>query len=422
MLVLKPLLNKPLFGNLLKKNLPLFSFFASSVIATTRHLSLPTPVTEAAWTIFLQSSLILGIWSKYDQFQSQSMQSFLQSNLSILMAFIIGSMGSFLGGIFGYSVSSYFVQSTAIAGANTATTLLKLKMIASCITASYIGGTANFFETSEHLTSMYKSSMDIKKSLNAVAGIDIGIMVAYFSLITSIQTLYSRYQRKSPVSYAKSRKQYIPPSSKYSSSPSVSSTGNNKSEGNDQSILTEPLMPVIPPAPQLVFRTKPEKVKYLLLKFTQYFLPLCAAVGLCYISSYLQSFSSVPGVSVIISTLSSLLIAHLIISFFSLRTKSKLELETNTRIVENSCDVLSDIMLTLFYVIIGISSKLSDIISVGPPAIVLISVALMTHLSVLGLCSFAWNKLIRRWLPKHSSSNLTIDVDTAVIARYVYLQ
>ena len=77
-------------------------------------------------------------------------------------------------------------------------------------------------------------------------------------------------------------------------------------------------------------------------------------------------------------------------------------------------------MLTLFYIIIGISSKLTDIITVGPPAIILITVALLTHLSVLGLFSYGWNQLIRKLFPSFAST-LSIDVDTAVIARYVYV-
>lgn len=211
LLKLSTLINAPIAASLFKKNIPLVSFFASSIIATgTQNVLLSPVITEAAWTIFLQSSLILGIWSKYDQFQNQSIQRFIQSNISILIAFILGSFGSYIGGFIGFTVASMYVKhSTILSRINniaSSAAIIQLKMIASCITASYIGGTANFFETSDLLLTKFNAHNDVKKSLNAVAGIDIGIMVAYFSFITSIQAFYSRFQNKSGV-YDKSRSQ-----------------------------------------------------------------------------------------------------------------------------------------------------------------------------------------------------------------------
>jgi len=388
----------------LKKNLPLVSFFASSFIATTakQTISLPPLLTDAAWTIFLQSSLILGIWSKYDQFRNQSIRNFLQSNVSMLIAFVFGCIGSYIGGYLGFTIASLFVHHSQH--------MMKLKMIASCITASYIGGTANFFETSELLITKFNAPLDIKKSLHAVAGIDIGIMVVYFSLITTIQSFYSRrFQQK----LSSSKQEGVV----------LTSTNNTTSSLESSSPLVEPTK-----SPDSIINKS--SIKYLLFQAIKYYIiPLGMAICLCTSSSYLQSsFFKVPGVSVILSTLSSLLVAQIFYSLlFKSKNKTKIKtVESNTNGIiqvtrmEQNCDILSEIMLTLFYIIIGTSSKLTDIITVGPPAIILISVALVTHLSVLGLSSHGWNLLVRRMFPRFSST-LTIDVDTAVIARYLYM-
>lgn len=168
--------------------------------------------------------------------------------------------------------------------------------------------------------------------------------------------------------------------------------------------------------PQNYFKS----AKYLINKILLYILPLGIAITLCLSSTYIQSFFKVPGVSVIISTLASLVVAKMAYSLFNHQSKSKVQLKSESQVIENNCDILSDIMLTLFYIIIGTTLKLTDIISVGPPAIILIIVTLFTHFSVLGVCSYGWNKMVQLLFPKFSST-LCIDVDTAIIARYTQI-
>ena len=96
--------------------------------------------------------------------------------------------------------------------------------------------------------------------------------------------------------------------------------------------------------------------------------------------------------------------------------------------------------------IIGLSSKWHDILAVGIPAVILITVALCTHLVVLGLFIGLWNRLLftdffffsftssssgSRGRSKGKGDNRSstgvveekggvrgyIDIDTAVIAR-----
>lgn len=86
------------------------------------------------------------------------------------------------------------------------------------------------------------------------------------------------------------------------------------------------------------------------------------------------------------------------------------------KILEFHCDQLSDFMLMVFYIIIGISSRLTDIVTVGAPALLLIGVALSTHLATIGVGSLIWNYVSKNqtWIDR---KYLTIDVDTAVVAR-----
>ncbi len=95
------------------------------------------------------------------------------------------------------------------------------------------------------------------------------------------------------------------------------------------------------------------------------------------------------------------------------------DLRAHSRVVGNHCDALSDAMLMVFYVIVGLSSKLSDVLAVGAPALVLVGVALSTHLAVICLASLAWNRLVGLLPRRKGERSVLIDVDTVVIARQV---
>ena len=60
-----------------------------------------------------------------------------------------------------------------------------LRILSACLTASYIGGTVNFFETAKIVGGTGSESM--RSLVNLVAGVDIGVMVLYFWFLSIIR-------------------------------------------------------------------------------------------------------------------------------------------------------------------------------------------------------------------------------------------
>ena len=85
-----------------------------------------------------------------------------------------------------------------------------------------------------------------------------------------------------------------------------------------------------------------------------------------------------------------------------------------TRLFDQKCGVLSDLMLCIFYFIIGINSPIMEIANIGLPLLSLILTTLSVHIAaILGFCRFV-NIISRRM-----SWKFQIDLDTVLIARYV---
>lgn len=154
-------------------NLPYTTFVGTSILSSVAPIAPYFQSLESlAWTTFLQGSLILGIWSRNEFFEKNdtAASSYLPYS-KIIPAFIFGSIGSIVGSALGYLIAAG-VQKDGTQHLGT---------IAACIAASYIGGTANFFETG------YTLNVN-SKYLSIFAGVDIAVMVVYFAMLSTLRS------------------------------------------------------------------------------------------------------------------------------------------------------------------------------------------------------------------------------------------
>eukprot|EP01041_Mallomonas_annulata_P003286 gene3286-6510_t len=162
------------FGILSEKYIANKFAFSSSSLHPGFHI--PSWLEKIAWMNFLQSTLSLGIWSTNTAEQTENPNTITKNIIPMILAFIFGSIGTFLGAIISYSIVSNFIPKD----------LLEVtKICCGCLSASYIGGTANFFEVGYILNKKYQNS---SKLLNIVAGADIAIMCLFFAILSAIQS------------------------------------------------------------------------------------------------------------------------------------------------------------------------------------------------------------------------------------------
>ena len=376
----------------IRNDLPVFSFFASSSIASFKSIVINPILNTSAWTIFLQSSLILSIWNNFDYFKKQKVKDFYKSNITILIAFLFGTIGSIIGSILGYYTSILYIKLTS-SNIITSHISLQLKLIASCICSSYIGGSANYFETAELLTSklmtchVTTNTILLKNGLNAVAGIDIAIMVLYFTVISSIQSAALRRRSNNKVSGMDTDKSIATLNDSDSNKLSTNSTiiapqddttitsattststtitaSTAESDPTTTSDLKEPnetskttsALPLISLSPFKLNTSQIQHyIRHILILSLTYIFPLTSAVCICYISQYIQTnILTTPGISVLCSTILSLLTS----SFYSVfshyfTNRTRVNLSVYTVNLEVACGNLSSSMLTAFYILIG---------------------------------------------------------------------
>ena len=309
--------SRSLLGSLRRLDPSVLAFAASFLLANvTPLLSVPSELLESlSWRYFLQGALALslvggsgsGSGGKYDA-------------LPILAAFAMGCTGSLLGGVLGYkAVSSFTARSTEMA------------ICAASLMASYIGGTANFFETSSYLATVYSSpAIKVNSSIFAVvAGVDIAFMVAFFQLLTYIR---NRHVSRGPLSSPADR------------------------------------------APAAVKLSARDRALY-------QFLPVTSAFAICRLSSLVQSrLVRINGVSVTVTTCLSIAVAA--------------ALGARQPLLRRSMIGSSSYLVVLFYSSIGLLLRAKDVQLAGAPIAALISTILLTHVAVMQLLRCVWNKAL----------------------------
>ena len=132
-------------------------------------------IQKLAWSSFLQSSVVLNVFGteKVDWKTLQSLPI-----LECMVAFLFSSIGSLFGGFV-----SYLSVARIIDASHSSLSLSSLRAVTASLTASYIGGTANFFEVASVLT----KDMNIPDIVNSVAAVDIAFMVIFFQILDFIR-------------------------------------------------------------------------------------------------------------------------------------------------------------------------------------------------------------------------------------------
>ena len=252
--------------------------------------------------------------------------------IPMLVSFISGALGSFVGSIVAFNIVKKICSANILVS--------DLAICAGCLAASYIGGTSNFFETANVLV---KNNSSTLKLLNIVAGIDIFVMVCYFMVLLCI------------------RKIGIKDGTAQSKKPFHNSSDSRISHSNIA------VLDIVKPG------------------------LLGMVVSL--ISSKLQKTIAIPGVSVTIATMLSLIIR-------------KLDLRWVESISRDGRNLCSTFYLSIFYAILGGGLQFNDLV-VGIPILSLISLTLLIHLGIMFISRLLWN----HYFPKH-----TIDVDNLIIS------
>jgi len=380
---------------------PLLTFLFAFCISSFQPSASPIPqwLERFAWNNLLQSALTLGIWgSKKSNRKSSKMQP-------MLVAFFLGSIGTLAGALIGYILSGAIVLPGALGS---------LRVCTACLSASYIGGTANFFEVGALLSQSPPCASAVASSsavfsgtemsagsvsgtglavdmLHTVAAADIAVMCLYFAGLSVIQrNMALRRGFECP-------EQHLILQDVAAVEDGVGGSAVRDDVDTERGVTGDKRRGLWT-AGRLV-------VTSLLL------------TG---VSGKVQSVIPVSGVAVAVTTLLSLLTASAVIRGRDVAEKDG---------CLSSSRVSAEIMFSLFYATIGCGTSCQQILQLGAPLFLLVSVTLLVHMFFILAGSIVWNKactavhgLFRgdKEDDKASRSRLLspwhIDLDTAVLA------
>jgi len=354
-------------GGVASSGLP--SFVLGAGVSLLRDKGVHPLLEGLSWGVILQSALVLGIWTTASASTTKTETSVKTTAtkktkvMAMLVSFIAGTIGSLLGALLGAwpLVGHHSIGS----GGNSNREVFRIA--AASLSASYIGGTANFFETA----SLLKASAHVSKTLNMIAGIDIIVMCAYFSLLLLLRSNSNSLPAMQPG---------VLTSDGSGSGGSVLDVVNDADVTETRDSLS-------------VAESLPQAISSLFL-----------ATALAFFSSVVQNrlLQTVPGVSVMCSTLGALVLGPWL-------TKKKI-LASSPR----TNRMLQTHLMSLFYAIVGLGCKLTDLSSVGAPILLLILATLSVHLLFVLAGSYLWNRLVA--YEQGPRASLRIDMDTAIIA------
>jgi Protein of unknown function (DUF819) len=370
------------------------SFLLASVLnsGAPALCKLDSRVDGMAWSHFLQSALVLGLWSTSTSQAKPAKNVNTRQWIALFIVFLIGTFGSIIGGYVGFHAAGLSLN---VGGKSFPPD--SLSILSACLTASYIGGTVNFFETAKILGA--NTSETKKALLNLVAGVDIGVMVLYFSLLSAI--------RDSPI-------QRIFPTA-------------TSETGSTDALITLPLIVTsvqntICLENNITSHNGNSPAKYFVRKTLNYLPSVVLSGCISMLANFVQKKVPVPGVSVTVATIVGILFLEAVENFQYRATKLSTSTGvTSVDIVAVSHDKVtmsakeavrmkselllknlkehsagsSKFMMGLFYSTIGLGFRFNEIRTIWGPIGTLIGLTLSCHLSVLIGGSLLWNSSMK---------------------------
>jgi hypothetical protein len=411
------------------------SFLLASVLNSVAPAlcKLDPGIDGLAWSHFLQSALVLGLWSTGTSQAKPVKNVNTRQWIAPFIVFFIGTFGSIIGGYMGFHAAGLSLNL-----GRKPFPLDSLSILSACLTASYIGGTVNFFETAKILGA---NTSETKKSLlNLVAGVDIGVMVLFFSLLSAI--------RNSPI------QRFFPAATSETGltdaliSPPLTISSVNHTVDFENIILSH---------------NGNSPTKYFVRKTLNYLPSVILSGCVSMLANFVQKKVPVPGVSVTVATISGILFLEAVENVQYKSTK----LSTSTGVTSVDAVAVSPgkitvrakeaarvkstlllrnlkeysagsskFMMGLFYSAIGLGFRFNEIRTVWGPIGILIGLTLSCHLSVLIGGSILWNSSVR-YAQRHfldskefgkdanigytkgnQIDDFLIHLDTALVARF----
>eukprot|EP01036_Dinobryon_divergens_P025126 gene25126-33644_t len=258
----------------------------------------------------------------------------------LLISFTIGVIGSLLSGAATCKLLHLFYGE--IVGKS-------VRGVICCLTASYIGGTMNFFETAKCL----KIESDNRVLINSMAAADIGVMVLYFSLLNALKHWSSKIATTSSQKPAAASASYI----------TQDVVLDSDSIDTESSVIPRPK--VIASALGM----------------------LSGSLGVSWIAGSLQQVLNVPGISSAVVTIFALQ------AVWTMRTLPE---SLRDMLMKSSSDC-SQFLLLLFYSTLGLQTNLTQLAAIAAksPLPLIFGTMLSVHLAVIVLGSYLWNAAVR---------------------------
>jgi len=319
------------------------------------------------WTIFLPASLVFALLSSSTsnvQLEDSESQppSFTDSHVTrkclqgMAIPFLIGSIGSLLGGVL--SFFSVAMPSSSASSVKYTTNAI----LAGCLSASYIGGTINFFAAGKILTPLSNSN-DMGNLFASMAAADLVVMALYFTMLSTV---------------SKSRwlKQFFP-----------SRESAELTAGKESSIITETDPWVASNSPNAS----------LLSKIFAISLAIFSAFSSVFLATQLENTISnkfkIPGTMCAFLAMFGLLYDKLI-RFGTYAFKSIPAMEMTFKEIPVVAPGLSNLAFFLLFAAVGTTADVTSAVLGGPMALFFAMLALTVHSVVLLSGTLVWSRVV----------------------------
>lgn len=319
------------------------SFALSSAFASISQgsFALNSLLSSASWSLILPASVILSIWNQKSFDLREDVRKIVKDASAMLVAFGFGTIGSVLGSIIGIMATQAAFPNQILIQSD------GWKVLAACLTSSYIGGTVNYFETASSILGSGSFSDDIRNLLYVVSGIDIVTMIAFFIGLQFVrQKKILDKQSRKPKRWTVNKDYYREMLERKSM---------------DESIVAQD-----------------NKVLSFFYSNNRNIFPIFSSLLLIKVSNFIQAaipvLKSIPGSNLFISIISAILLKQ---KYPARLTPAKQS---------------PDLMLTLFYTLLGLQCNFWDVIDMGRPVLMLIGITLSFHLVFLLGASKLFNK------------------------------